>query len=190
VLNAEPRVITIDGRPDLKEILKAAGKRGGYAVTHTCSLERRDGRPFAFARCQELLTYLTWCLWFCRAARAAVLLPVGFDSNGHATWARWAAPRIDPLPDTHWQWFDEAHGAEQLSKLLPLFLQKYIDPHWKRSLSLAIENYADAVAGTLQRSIVLAQVGLETLAFTHLVTSTSQLPASSRRRSADISETS
>lgn len=177
VLNVEPWVITVDARSDLKEILKAAGKHGGYAVTHTCSLERRDGRLFAFARCQELLTCLTWCLWFCRSARSAVLLPVGFDSNGRATWARWATPRIDPLPDNHWQWLDEVYGAEQLSKLLPLFLQRYSDPSWKRSLRLAIENYVDAVTGTLQRNIVLAQVGLETLAFTHLVTSTKQLPA-------------
>ena len=175
VLNVQPWVITIDALPDLKEILETAGKRGGYAVTHTCSLERRDGRAFSFARCQELLTCLTWCLWFCRAARPAVLLPVGFDSNGCATWARWAAPRIDPLPYNHWQWFDEAYGAEQLSELLPLFLQKYSDPLWRRRLVLAIEAYADAATGTLQRGVLLAQVGLEALAFAHLVTSTGQL---------------
>jgi hypothetical protein len=181
VLNVEPWVITIDGRPNLREILKAADKRGGYAVTHTCSLERRDRRLFAFARCQELLTCLAWCLWFCRAARPAVLVPVGFDSNGRAMWARWAAPRIDPLPYRHWQWFDEAYGAAQFSMLFPLFLQRYSDPVWQRSLKLAIDSYADAAGGTLQRNIVLAQVGLETLAFTHLVTSTSQLRANQFR---------
>lgn len=77
----------------------------------------------------------------------------------------------------HWQWFDEAYGAEQLSKLLPLFLQRYTDPLWQRSLRLAIESYADAASGTLQRNVVLAQVGLETLAFTYLVTWTGKLPA-------------
>jgi hypothetical protein len=176
VVNVDPWVITIDARSDLEEVLAAVGERGGYAISHTCSLERRDRRPFAFARCQDLLTSLTWCLWFCRAAAPSALVPVGFDSNDRATWSRWAAPHTDPLPDHHWQWFDKAYGAEQLAKLLPLFLERYSDPLWQQSLQLAIRYYADAaVMGTLQRNVILAQVGLESLAFAHLVRSTQQL---------------
>jgi hypothetical protein len=175
-VNVGPWVITIDARSDLEEVLAAVGERGGYAVTHTCSLERRDRRPFAFARCQELLTCLTWCLWFCRASAPSVLVPVGFDANDRAMWSRWAAPHTDPLPDHHWQWFDKAYGAEQLSTLLPLFWQRYSDPLWQRPLQLAIRYYADAaVMGTLQRNAILAQVGLESLAYAHLVKSTRQL---------------
>ena len=152
------------------------GEHGGHAVTHTCSLERRDRRPFAFARCQELLTCLTWCLWFCRAAAPSVVVPVGFDTNDRATWSRWAAPHTDPLPDHHGQWFDKAYRAEQLATLLPLFWQRYSDPLWQRSLQLAIRNYADAaVMGTLQGNVILAQVGLESLAYAHLVRSSQQL---------------
>jgi hypothetical protein len=175
-LNAGPWIITVDARSDLEEVLAAVGERGGYAATHTCSLERRDKRPFAFARCQELLTCLTWCLWFCRASAPSVLVPVGFDSNDRAMWSRWAAPHTDPLPDGHWQWFDKAYGAQQLSTLLPLFWQRYSDPLWQRSLQLAIRYYADAaIMGTLQRNVILAQVGLESLAFAYLVRSTQQL---------------
>ena len=160
MVNVDPWVITIDAGSNLEEVLAAVGERGGYAVTHTCSLERHDRRPFAFARCQELLTCLTWCLWFCRAAAPSVLVPVGFDSNDRATWSRWAAPHTDPLPDHHWQWFDKAYGVEQLSKLLPLFLERYSDPLWQRSLQLAIRYYADAaVMGTLQRNVILARSG-------------------------------
>lgn len=174
--NVGPWVVIIDAHCDLDEIIAGAGERAGYAITHTCSLERRDKRPFAFARCQELLTCLTWCLWFCRASAPAVLLPVGFDSNDRARWSRWVTPHTDPFPDHHWQWLDKAHGAEQLSALLPLFWQRYTDPLWQRPLQLAIRYYADAaVMGTLQRNVILAQVGLESLAFAHLVKSTQQL---------------
>jgi hypothetical protein len=175
-VNVGPWVVTIDACPDLEEVLAAVGEHGGHAVTHTCSLERRDRRPFAFARCQELLTCLTWCLWFCRAAAPSVVVPVGFDTNDRATWSRWAAPHTDPLPDHHGQWFDKAYGAEQLATLLPLFWQRYSDPLWQRSLQLAIRNYADAaVMGTLQRNVILPQVGLESLAYAHLVRSSQQL---------------
>jgi hypothetical protein len=182
-VNVDRWVITIDARPDLDEVLTAMDERGGYAVTHTCSLERRDGRPFAFARCQEMLTCLTWCLWFCRASAPSVLVPVGFDSNDRAMWSRWAAPHTDPLPDHHWQWFDRMYGAEQLSTLLPLFWQRYSDPLWQRSLQLAIRYYANAsVMGTLQRNVILAQVGLESLAYAHLVKSTQKLAPNQFRR--------
>lgn len=176
VLTAGPWVVTIDARSELRDILAKAGEHGGYAITHTCSLERRDGRLFAFARCQDLLTCLTWCLWFCRGSAPAVLVPVGFDPENRPRWTRWAVPHVDPVPDHHWQWFDEARGREQLAELFPLFVQRYSDPLWQRSLVLAIRNYADAtVMGTLQRNVILAQVGLESLAFTHLVKATQRL---------------
>lgn len=108
--------------------------------------------------------------------RPSVLVPIGFDANTCALWSRWAAPHTDPLPDHHWQWFDNAYGAEQLSTLLPLFWQRYSDSLWRRPLQLAIRYYSDAaVMGTLQRNVILAQVGLESLAYAHLVKSTQQL---------------
>lgn len=150
VVNVGPWIVTIDGRCGLREILATTNGRGGCAVTHTCRLERRDGRVFAFARCQHLLTCLTWCLWFCRSAAPAVIVPVGFDKNGRARWSRWAAPHTDPLPDTHWQWFDQLHGAEQLSMLLPLFFETWSDPAWQWWLQRTIRYYAEAsVMGTL-----------------------------------------
>jgi hypothetical protein len=107
-----------------------------------------------------------------------VVLPVGFDDEHRARWSRWASPHTDPLPDSHWQWFDHAYGPEQLSVLLPLFFEAWSDPAWQISLQRAIRYYADAaVMGTLQRNIVLAQVALETLAFAHLVKSSRQLQA-------------
>jgi hypothetical protein len=175
-VNAGPWVVTIDARPDLDEVLAAAGERGGNAITHTCSLERRDMRPFAYARCQELLTCLTWCLWFCRASAPSVLVPVGFDSNDRAMWSLWAAPHTDPLPDGHGRWFDTVYGAKQLAELFPLFWQRYNDPVWQQSLKLAVRYYAGAaMPGTLQRSVILAQVGLEALAYAHLVGATQKM---------------
>lgn len=61
--------------------------------------------------------------------------------------------------------------------LFPLFAQKYSDPAWQAPLRRAIRYYVDASVGTLQRKIVLAQIALELLAFTHLVTSSQQLRA-------------
>jgi hypothetical protein len=173
-----PWIVTIDSRPELPEILAAVGKQGGYQVTHTCKLERRDGRAFGFERCQQLLTCLTWCLWFCRASAPAVVLPVGYNGADQAIWSQWAAPHADPLPDTHWRWFDYAYGAEQLTTLLPMFFEIWSNPAWQISLQRAVRYYADAaVMGTLQRNIVLAQVALESLAFAHLVKSSQQLQA-------------
>jgi hypothetical protein len=179
VADAGPWTVTIDAHPDLREIMASTRDRGGYVVTHTCRLERRDRRVFGCARADQLLTCLTWCLWFCRAAAPATILPVGFDSESRAIWSRWSAPHTDPFPDTHWQWFDEAYGAQQLSMLLPLFFERWSDPVWQTPLQRAIRYYGDAaVMGTLQRNIVLAQVALESLAFAHLVRSSQQLRAS------------
>jgi hypothetical protein len=56
--------------------------------------------------------------------------------------------------------------------LLPLFFERWSDPAWQIPLVRAIRYYTDASVGTLQRKIVLVQIALELLAFTHLVTST------------------
>jgi hypothetical protein len=178
VVHVGPWIVTINARSDLRGVLQTLRASGGYAVTHTCRLERRDGRAFSVARCQQLLTCLTWCLWFCRASAPAVVLPVGLDASGRAMWSRWAAPHTDPLPDRHWHWFDEAYGAEQLSTLLPLFYERWGDPAWQATLPLAVRYYAEAaVMGTLERNVILAQVALESLAFAHLVRSSKQLEA-------------
>jgi len=176
VASPGPWTITVDARLDLADSLRTMGHRGGYAITHTCRLERRDGRDFSFARSEQLLTCLTWCLWFCRASAPGVVLPVGFDRENRAIWSRWAAPHIDPLPDSHWQWLDQVYGADQLSTLLPKFFDRWKDPVWKASLQRAIRYYADAsVMGTLERNLVLAQVALEALAFAYLVKASKQL---------------
>ena len=176
-INVGPWMVIIDSRPDLRDVVASMRERGGYAVTHTGKLARRDGRPFAFARSEQFLTCLTWCLWFCRGSGASVFLPVGFDKDNRALWSRWAAPHTDPLPDGHWHWFDEAYGAQQLTSVLPLFFERWSDPAWQNALTLAIRYYIDAALGTLQRNVILAQVALESLAFTHLVTSSKQLQA-------------
>ncbi len=58
LVHVGPWIVTIDARSDLGDVLQSMRASGGYAVTHTCKLERRDGRAFSFARCQQLLTCL------------------------------------------------------------------------------------------------------------------------------------
>jgi hypothetical protein len=96
-INVGPWMVTFDSRPDLRDVVASMRERGGHAVTHTGKLARRDGRPFAFARSEQFLTCLTWCLWFCRGSAASVFLPVGFDKDNRAIWSRWAAHHTDPL---------------------------------------------------------------------------------------------
>lgn len=160
--------LTIDDRHDKEETFKHLKRRGGYAVTHVGQVRRSDGRSFNRSEAQEILDGLYWFLSFVKGSACGPLLPVGFDQSGAATWARWGVPTIARWPGSI-GWADE-HRPEELARLFPGFIEKWLDTYWRRAVYIGVGYYLEANGPTtVERALSQAQVVLEMLAHAVLV---------------------
>jgi hypothetical protein len=108
--------------------------------------------------------------FFCHPA-----LSCGIAKTGNKVWEKWN----NPLVERHravFSWFD-AHHPKSLSTVFPGFWRKWNDDTWTSTLSAVIYWYCrsnPALSGT-DGSLILAQTGLERLAWTYLVESKKSL---------------
>jgi hypothetical protein len=168
VLSAAGWRVTIDSRPELDQIATDVDRTGGYAITHVGRLEREDGNPFTRDQAREMLTGLYWYCSFVTGAAGGPVLPVGFNGAGQAVWSEWVDPNTAP-----WK---TALGcaskvrANELANLFLGFIDRWLDPHWSRVMSMGIAYYLDAnIPRSIQRAVALGQVGLEMIVYALLI---------------------
>jgi len=160
--------ITIDSREGLDDIVASVKRSGGYALTHVGRLEREDGALFELSHGQLMIDAIYRFCSFVNGFATGPLLPVGFVGAGQAVWSDWRPIVADPWHSVD-SWADALHPNE-LTNLFPRFLNRWLDPYWQRVVNAGIAFYLDAnVPRTLQRAIVLAQIGLELLVYAVLV---------------------
>ena len=96
------------------------------------------------------------------------MLPVGFDGQGRARWARWSPTRTESFPDAR-TWLDSVHAGEA-ETLFPAFMARFGEPYWRQVLTHAIAYLVEAGRpGTVERAIIMAQVVLEAMSYSWLV---------------------
>jgi hypothetical protein len=160
--------VTIDRRKDLDQIIATVRRSGGYALTHVGRLEREDGRQFSREQAREMLEGLYWFCCFVNGSHSGPLLPVGFNESGDAVWAEWGVTTTSPWHSAD-GWAD-AHRPQALANLFPGFLDRWLDPYWRRVVNIGVAYYLDAnIPRTLQRAVGLAQIVLELLVYAVLV---------------------
>jgi len=150
---------------DLEKLLK---EDGGFALTHTAKVERTSGATFTSAELHELTEMFTFFCWLCTEARCGPILPIGFDDQGQARWARWRPTRTESFTDAR-TWLDHLHAGEA-ETLFPMFVARFADPYWRQVLTHAIAYLVEAGRpNTVERAIIMAQVLLEAMSYSWLV---------------------
>jgi len=163
--------ITIDRTLQFKGLVEQMEENSGFGLTHVGRLERQDGSTFLGGEALAFLENLSYLLSFCSARWCGVMLAFGYginDTSEMPVWVNWDIGRVDPWKEQQ-NWFPRTDEFA-LSRLAPGFLNKMADPMWTKPLRTATNWYLEAInPGTMDSGIVLTQVGLELLAWTHMV---------------------
>jgi hypothetical protein len=161
--------ITVDQVHNADELLKELKNDGGFALTHTARVKRTSGVTFTSAELQALTETFTYFCWLCTETRCGPMLPVGFDSQGDARWARWNPTRTESFTQP-WTWLDSSIHAGEAETLFPMFMGRFADPYWRQVLTHAIAYLIEAGRpSTIERAIIMAQVLLEAMSYSWLV---------------------
>lgn len=164
--------LTVDSRPDIHDVLASRRKTDEeFVLTHTGELTTVDGSTFDPADSLEVLFAVQLALSFALGRWVAPTCPVGFDASGNRVVEQWAPWRCDPWRGNfHW-WHDQRD--EDLSDFVSRFVCAYLDPIARpaaRHLAVhAISGNHDGT--TTEGRLMLAQAGLEYLAWIDLVVS-------------------
>ena len=160
--------VTIDPVQHVAALEDELKKDGGFALTHTAKVERTSGATFTSAELQDLTDAITFFCWLCTEVRCGPMLPVGFNEQGQAVWARWSPTRTESFPAAR-TWLDTLHASEA-ETLFPTFMARFGDPYWRQVLSHAIAYLVEAGRpDTVERAIIMAQVLLEAASYSWLV---------------------
>jgi hypothetical protein len=160
--------ITLDPVHNVADLEKELKKDGGFAITHIAKAERASGASFTSAELRELTDAFTFFCWLCTEARCGPMLPVGFDGQGQARWARWNPTRTESFASPR-TWLDSVHASEA-ETLFPTFMARFGDPYWQQVLTHAIVYLVEAGRpDTVERAIIMAQVLLEAMSYSWVV---------------------
>ncbi len=166
--------VVIDRTEQYKDILEQMEENPGFGLTHVGRLEKQDGSTFSGESAMTFLENLSYLLSFCSSRWSAAMLAFGYgtdDISGSPAWINWAVGRVDLWKEQR-SWFPRT-DERALARIAPGFLDKMADPLWTKPLRTATNWYLEATSpGTMDSGIVLSQVGLELLAWTHLVHAT------------------
>jgi hypothetical protein len=159
--------LQLDGREELKDIVKAVSQSGGYAVTHVGQLERSDGGLFDSDDATHVLDALGDLLSFASGARGQPFLLIGYDARGRAIWRTWEAPAATPWAD-RLSWFapDDPTG---LNRAFAGLMTKWADPHRREVFRRVVYLLTEANRRGIEPALIVAQAALEILAWQILV---------------------
>lgn len=158
--------ISIRQSPD--HILKELNRAGGYAVTHACYVQREDGSEFLAGEFERFVADLHVTLSFLRRRYVGCCLARALCADG-SLWEEWSGPTVLP-----WQFEDARRGRELQLQMVQQFTSGFYDlladPRWREEIILAAMFEVEAMSSrSPYTSLVLAQAGLEILAWLILV---------------------
>jgi hypothetical protein len=156
--------VTIDQIEHSSDVRREAKQQSGYVVTHVGRLEREDGSTFTEKHACSILEGLGWYLSFATGRWTGPLLACGYDGSDTRVREMWNMPRMSPWRFVQ-TWLDTNH-REHLIDSFPGYLQRWTDQDWQEVTELATHWYieANAQAGSIEGSLVLAQAAFEMLA--------------------------
>ena len=162
LLRVEGWEIEVSAITTLHEIEKKLKAEGGYAITHTGTVQRLDGGDFAAQDVEPLLSALRWFLSFARGAFCGLTLVVGKDAKGEPAWERWGTHRVTEWFAPPASWFDSRNGyilADAFPGFWKLFQER------ERFVRMVVGLYLNANLGShgvgYDCGLILTQAALE-----------------------------
>ena len=182
---------------DSEDLMKRLRLEGGFGLTHSGRLRRKDKRPFNRKSLMEALAGgCSQFLSFVAGAFTGVVLPRGFDCDGEEVWGRWDVPVIEPLRRARTSCFPQSvidQGRVRppnLGAVHERFIDGWNNPSLRELLRFGVGWYLTANPHhNAETRIILAQSGLELGAWTRFVgedrmskRGSARLPAAERIR--------
>jgi hypothetical protein len=168
--------VTLDARPDHREVEQRLRAAGGYGITHAGRLAKNDGAAFAAADAENALAVVRYTLSLASGRWVAPVLPVGLDSGGKPVWTVWQHELIHPYRGSHR--LADPVTAGHLPELFAAVMSRWEDPFERQVVTRAIHYYLEAnEPDPVELAVSSAQAGLELLAWTELVEDTRRYTA-------------
>jgi hypothetical protein len=157
--------VTLQGVENVRELEEQVRLDSSFGITHVGKAERVDGGAFSRAEASELMCALYSFLSFARGMWSPPILWVGQNASGEHVWQEWSVDRASAGCNVL-TWFPE-HEPECLARVFPGFMSLWQAPDTREILEVAIHWYVEANlgAGAAEGAIILAQAGLERLAY-------------------------
>jgi hypothetical protein len=153
--------------PNIDELVQELKTSGGFAITHSVRVARRDKETFPRKDGEFVLEALRLFLSFARGAFCSLTLPVGTNRIGDKVWEQWGAHIVAPWMQTS-SWFDTMHG-EALPEVLPGYWARFVDDTWRDTLRTVLYWYlrsnTHGYGAGVDGGLVLSQAALERLAY-------------------------
>jgi len=196
----EAWIVVLDERRratgEAETVVEQLRDEGGFALTHSGRLERKDGKPIAVDDLGDVLAGMSRFFSFVAGANTGVTLPRGLDDRGNDVWVQWTAPRVEPVRRMRMSCYPElvVDGAiarlPRLDAVAERFVDGWNEPNFRELLRYGVGWYLTANPHhSAETKITLSQSGLELAAWTHFVigerissTGFVGLPASDRLR--------
>ncbi len=160
--------VTLDARPDDREVEQRLRAAGGYATTHVGQLTKTDGSTFTASEAEDALYAVRYTLSLASGRWVAPVLPVGLDGDQNPVWTVWQHEVVDPYRGCH-RLADPATIAH-LPALFAAVMSRWADPFERKVVTRAIDYYVEANApDPIELAVSAAQAGVELLAWTELV---------------------
>ncbi|WP_455356357.1 hypothetical protein [Streptomyces sp. SYSU K217416] len=161
--------ITVDARGDHRDIIKELRRVGGYAATHTGTLERNDGKSFTLEEAKDKLALLRTFLGFAFGRSISPFLPVGFDADDAPVWCDWSVYPIDPWAGVH-QISDQTRNSDFI-ELFGRFADAWTDPYRREVAHRAAQYFVKSNDGRpVEVATSISQAGLELMAWSNSCT--------------------
>lgn len=165
-VQAGPWNLTIDGRPDLDDVMRGMHRHDAqYAITHVGELRRVDGRPFDAETAANVLYGWQIAMSFALGRWVAPALPVGFSDTGSVVWEEWKPWRCDDMFGVA-SWWTPKNGTG-LGQFVTKFLAAYLDGE-SQLVTKYLASYVIAAnhrGTTTEARMMLAQAAIEYLAW-------------------------
>lgn len=166
--------IELDGVCHSTQLRNHPAFTGGYGITHTGRIRRKDGLAIAYEDVESLTTSLYWWLSFVRGERTGSILTTGVH-EGRAIWERWGCGTIAPWSG-RWSWLPlfpppmSGDPSIGIGVILDHLLQLDKEAVQYRALVRTIDWYTQSASNRhTATTVILAQAGIELMSWLHLV---------------------
>lgn len=167
-LSSDQWNVTLQSLFDSKEKFEILRSEGGYQLTHIGCLRKNDGSIFMSVEAEKLLNTLRYFLSFIRGEWCVPICAYGYDDDNNVIWTSWSSPCE---AQSHIEsWFDR-HHCEEMEELFPLFMARWANHDWQRTLTETVYWYVNANCSYLGTSagVILTQAAIERIAFEYIV---------------------
>jgi hypothetical protein len=160
----------LDWRPSYGQLKEELRIDRGYALTHVGRVSRTSGAAFTPGRAIRHIDALWHFFGFVRGAWSGPALLIGRDRSGNVVWEQWSIRRVSSAE--HRPSLFDHRDPDVLTRLSPGFLSRAGSEAWGEPFNRAVKLYVDGnVSIPIEVGIILAQAGLELLAWSTFVRS-------------------